>query len=78
MRAAALRGRAASLAGEVCRGYTDSMLRRNPAVAFAVGVVLLAIGFLVPGTTRELILRVAGVLAILAGAAMWAVARRSG
>jgi hypothetical protein len=52
------------------------MLQRNPALAFAVGVVLLAIGFLVPGTTREVILRVAGVLAILAGATMWVMARR--
>lgn len=51
-------------------------MSRNPAVSIAVGVVLLAIGFLVPGTTRDVILRVAGVLAILAGAVMW-VARRS-
>jgi len=54
------------------------MLRRNPAVAFAVGVALLAIGFLVPGTTREVILRVAGILAILAGGVMWAAAVRRG
>jgi len=54
------------------------MPRRNPTVAFAAGVVLLAIGFLVPGTTREVILRVAGVLAILAGAMMWVAARRRG
>ena len=52
-------------------------MSRNPVVAFAVGVVLLAIGFLVPGTTRELILRVAGILAISAGAIML-VARRRG
>jgi hypothetical protein len=51
-------------------------MSRNPAVAFAVGVVMLAIGFLVPGTTREVIFRVAGVLAILAGAIMWAARRR--
>jgi hypothetical protein len=49
----------------------------NPIVSIAVGVLLLAIGFVVPGTTRELILRAAGVLAILAGAVMW-VARRRG
>jgi uncharacterized protein YjeT (DUF2065 family) len=59
-------------------GYTDNMLRRNPAVAFAVGIVLLALGFLTPGTTREVILRAAGVLAILAGAVMWVMARRRG
>jgi hypothetical protein len=49
---------------------------RSPAVSIAVGVVMLAIGFVVPGTTREVILRVAGVLAILAGAVMWVTGRR--
>ncbi|HEV3309124.1 MAG TPA: hypothetical protein VG815_01190 [Chloroflexota bacterium] len=52
------------------------MSRRNPALAIALGIVLLALGFLVPGTTRDLILRVAGVLALLAGAAMWVTSRR--
>jgi len=58
-------------------GYTHDRLRSNPAVSIAVGVVMLVIGFLVPGTTREVILRVAGVLAILAGAIMWVARRRS-
>ena len=52
------------------------MSRRNPAIAFVVGVALLLISFVVSGTTRDLILRVAGVLAILAGAAMWLAWRR--
>jgi hypothetical protein len=51
-------------------------LRWNPAVSIAVGVVMVAISFLVPGTTRDLILRVAGVLAILAGAIIWLARRR--
>jgi len=38
--------------------------------------VLLALGILLPGATREVILRVAGVLAILAGAIMWVTQRR--
>jgi hypothetical protein len=58
------------------RGYHDDVSRRNPALSIAVGIVLLAIGFVVPGTTRDLILRVAGVLALLAGAAMWVASRR--
>ena len=58
-------------------GYTHNNLRLNPAVSIAVGVVMLVIGFVVPGTTRDVILRVAGVLAILAGAVML-VARRRG
>ena len=57
--------------------YTAGRLGRNPVVAIAVGVVLLAIGFVVPGTTRDTVLRVAGVLAILAGGVML-VARRRG
>jgi len=52
-------------------------LGRNPIVAIAVGIVLLAIGFVVPGTTRDTVLRVAGVLALLAGGVML-VARRRG
>ncbi|HEV2476811.1 MAG TPA: hypothetical protein VGX22_09735 [Candidatus Dormibacteraeota bacterium] len=52
------------------------MAGRNPALSIAVGIVLLAIGFIVPGTTRDVILRVAGVLAIVAGAAMWVTSRR--
>lgn len=47
------------------------MMRRNPVISVALGVVLIAISFLLPGATREVILRVAGVLAILAGALMW-------
>ena len=39
-------------------------------------MLLLALGFVVPGGTRELILRVVGGLAILAGAAMWVAGRR--
>jgi len=58
------------------RGYTDARLRWNPALSIAVGVVMLAIGFTVPGTTREVILRAAGALAILAGVAMWVTQRR--
>ena len=54
----------------------DGVSGRNPVLPIALGIVLLAIGFVVPGTTRDLILRVAGVLAILAGAAMWAASRR--
>ena len=57
-------------------GYHDSVSRRNPAAAIALGIVLLAAGFLIPGATRELIFRVAGVLAVLAGAAMWVASRR--
>ena len=49
---------------------------RNPYAAIALGVVLLVISFVVPGGTRDLILRIAGVLAILAGAVMWAISRR--
>jgi len=52
------------------------MSRWNPAASIALGLVLLAIGFLLPGTTRDLILRVVGVLAILAGAVMWVAQRR--
>lgn len=52
-------------------------MRRNPAIAFAAGIVMLAIGFVVPGSTRELILRVAGGLAILAGAVMLVAQRRT-
>lgn len=59
-----------------CHGYHDDVAGRNPALSIAVGIVLLAIGFIVPGTTREVILRVAGVLAIVAGAAMWVTSRR--
>ena len=57
-------------------GYHGDVSRRNPALAIVVGIVLLAIGFVVPGATRDLILRVAGVLALLAGAAMWVASRR--
>jgi hypothetical protein len=53
-----------------------SNFRWNPLVSLAVAVVLLALSFLVPGATRDLILRVAGVLALLAGAAMWVHGRR--
>ena len=52
------------------------MSRRNPVLAIALGIVLLAISFIVPGETRDLILRVAGVLALLAGAAIWVASRR--
>jgi len=56
---------------EVRRGYTGKMPRRNPVLAIAVGVVLLALGLFLPGATRDLVLRVVGGLAILAGAIMW-------
>lgn len=56
--------------------YHDDVAGRNPALSIAVGIVLLAIGFIVPGTTRDVILRVAGVLALVAGAAMWVTSRR--
>lgn len=52
------------------------MPARNPVLAIGVGVLLLALGFLLPGATRELILRVVGGLAILAGVAMWVAGRR--
>jgi hypothetical protein len=39
--------------------------------AWAGGVVLLALGILLPGATRELALRMVGGFAILAGATMW-------
>jgi hypothetical protein len=52
------------------------MSRSNPVYPIALGVVLLVISFLVGGTTRDLILRVVGVVAILAGAGMWLVQRR--
>ncbi|HVH64043.1 MAG TPA: hypothetical protein VNA65_10640 [Candidatus Dormibacteraeota bacterium] len=52
------------------------MAQRNPALAIGLGIVLLVIGFVVPGATRELILRVAGVLALLAGAVTWVTSRR--
>lgn len=51
-------------------------MARNPYIAIAVGIVMLVISFLVPGETRDLILRVVGVLAILAGAGMWVMGRR--
>lgn len=54
----------------------DDVSRRNPALPIALGILLLALGFIVPGPTRELILRVAGVLALLAGGAMWVASRR--
>ena len=47
------------------------MLGSNPFVAIGVGAVLLVISFLLPGATRDLILRIVGVLAILAGIGMW-------
>lgn len=51
-------------------------MRQNPVLSIVVGVVLLAISFLFPGATRDLILRVVGVLAILAGVIMWVTRRR--
>lgn len=51
------------------------MQRTNPVLFIALGVVLLGIGFVVPGTTRDAILRVAGVLAILLGAGIWVTRR---
>ena len=60
-----------------CHGYDDDVLsRQNPALAIGLGILLLAISFIVPGTTRDLILRVVGVVAILAGGAMWLASRR--
>jgi hypothetical protein len=52
------------------------MIQRKAALSIGLGIVLLAIGFLVPGTTRDVILRVAGVLAVLAGAVIWVTGRR--
>lgn len=51
-------------------------MRPNPLYAVGLGVVLLVISFLVGGETRDLSLRVAGVLAIVAGAVMWMARRR--
>lgn len=48
---------------------------RNPLLAVVLGVVLLVISFVVPGGTRDLILRIAGAVAIVAGAGIW-LARR--
>ena len=45
-------------------------------MSVAVGVVMLAISFFLPGSTRDTILRIAGGLAILAGAIMWVTGRR--
>jgi hypothetical protein len=42
-------------------------LGRNPLLAIGLGVVLVVISFLVGGATRDLLLRVAGVVAILIG-----------
>jgi hypothetical protein len=42
-------------------------LGRNPLLAIGLGVVLLVISFLVGGATRDLILRIVGVAAILVG-----------
>ncbi len=52
-------------------------LRRNPALAIVVGLVLLVMSFVLPGATRDLIFRVAGGLAILGGVGMWLAARRT-
>ncbi|HKW08001.1 MAG TPA: hypothetical protein VJS19_10590 [Candidatus Dormibacteraeota bacterium] len=51
-------------------------MARNPYVAIAVGIVMLVISFLVPGETRDLILRVAGALAIVLGVGMFVMGRR--
>lgn len=56
--------------------YDRCLLRRNPLLAVGLGIALLALSLVVPGTTRDLILRVAGVLAIVAGAVMWVGSRR--
>ncbi len=56
--------------------YDRFLLRTNPLVAIGVGVVLLGLSLVVPGTTRDLILRVAGALALVAGAVMWEASRR--
>ncbi|HET9781619.1 MAG TPA: hypothetical protein VFR33_07545 [Candidatus Dormibacteraeota bacterium] len=45
-------------------------------ISIAIGVVLLVLGFVIPGSTRDLIFRVLGVLAILAGVATWVMRRR--
>jgi hypothetical protein len=50
-------------------------LRSNPFLSIGLGIVLLVISFLVGGTTRDLILRVAGVLFILAGGVIWVMRR---
>ena len=56
--------------------HDDSVTRINPALAIALGVLLVAIAFVVPGSTRDLILRIAGGAFIVAGAVVWVVARR--
>lgn len=50
--------------------------RQNPGLAIGLGILLLALSFIVGGATRDLILRVAGIAAILAGGAMWVASRR--
>ena len=57
--------------------HDDSVTRINPALAIALGVLLVAIAFVVPGSTRDLILRIAGGAFIVAGAVVWVVRRRS-
>ena len=72
------RGAAADEARAVAtNGYHDKVSRRSPALAVGLGIVLLALGFIVPGTSRDLILRVVGGLALLAGGAMWVASRRA-
>ena len=51
-------------------------MRLNPVISIAIGVVLLVLGFVVPGATRDLIFRVLGVLAILTGVVAWLTRRR--
>lgn len=57
------------------RSYTGGELRWNPGVSIAVGLVMIALSFLVPGATRDLIFRVLGVMAIVAGSVMWVTRR---
>ncbi len=55
--------------------YDHHLMGRNPLLAVGLGVVLLVISFVVPGGTRDLILRIAGGVAIVAGGGTW-LARR--
>ena len=58
------------------RSTLPPFLRTNPVLAIGLGILMLALSFLVGGATRDLILRVAGVLAILAGAIIFIAQRR--
>ena len=52
------------------------MLRLNPLASIGLGVLLIVLSIVIPGPTRDLILRLVGGLAILAGVVGWFVTRR--